>query len=281
MTSVPAISTAAFDGYPMEVALDVIAAVGVRFVEPAYIKGYTAFDEDSFSAGSAARLARMLAERSLVVRSVSAHMDLSAPGAGTMLTRRIAFAQAIGAKVLITNCGPAVDRSEILAVLDAAAIELDAADVTLALENPGHGSGDLIGRAVDGVQVVTALDAPRIGLNVDVGNLLTYDTATPLDIALGTALPHSVHAHLKDVAAVGPDWRFVPLGEGMVDWRAVAASIVKLAPDLLVAIELPLRLDRPGRGDPRRSVYSVPLPIIQAAIDRSLATWNGFIGGSH
>jgi len=112
-----------------------------------------------------------------------------------------------------------------------------------------------------------------------VGNFLTYRGAARLDQALAHALPHAVHAHLKDVAAVGPDWRFVPLGEGMVDWRAVATSIARLASNLPVAIELPLRLVRPVRGDPRRAAEPVPLPVIQAAIGRSLFAWEGVTTG--
>ncbi len=41
----PAVSTAAFDGHPLEVALDELTLLGVAAVEPAYIKGYVDFDE--------------------------------------------------------------------------------------------------------------------------------------------------------------------------------------------------------------------------------------------
>ena len=267
----PAVSTAAFDGHPMEVALDELAALGVEAVEPAFIKGYVDFDESAFSEVSADRLSRLLAERRLSVQAVSAHMDLSAPVAGEMLARRVAFAGALRARVLITNAGPARARDAIVRHLEGALPWLEAAGVTLALENPGHGTGDLIGRGEEGAALIQALGAPQLRLNLDVGNLLTY--VGGLEPGLSAALPFAAHIHLKDIAADGPDWRFVPLGQGLVDWAAVAGRMRDLSPALPVAIELPLRLGRPNRADPVRAPDPLPLPAIRQAIRRSLGTW--------
>ncbi len=273
----PAVSTAAFDGHPMEVALDELAALGVEAVEPAFIKGYVDFDESAFSEASADRLSRLLAERRLSVQAVSAHMDLSAPVAGEMLARRVAFAGALRARVLITNAGPARARDAIVRHLEGALPWLEAAGVTLALENPGHGTGDLIGRGEEGAALIRALGAPQLRLNLDVGNLCTY--AGGLEPGLSAALPQAAHAHLKDIAEDGPDWRFVALGEGMVDWTTVRQAMARLAPGLPVAIELPLRLRRPGRGDPVRAPKPLPLPVLRDAVRTSLSAWAGIVGG--
>lgn len=268
-----AVSTAAFDGHPLEAALDEVAALGLRGVEPAYIQGYTAFDEGSFSDAAAARLGRALAERGLAAPSLSAHLDLAAEGAEARLARRIGFAGRLGAGILITNAGPAAGRDAILRLVEAAVPSLEAAGVTLALENPGHGRGDLIGKGADGAALVAQIGAPRVRLNVDVGNFRTY--AGALEPHLSAALPLAAHAHLKDVAEDGPHWRFVSLGEGVVDWPAVAAARARLAPGLPLAVELPLRLFRPFRGDPVRAPAAVPLPVIRDALRRSLAAWAG------
>jgi sugar phosphate isomerase/epimerase len=267
----PAVSTVAFDGYPLEVAFDEIAALGVRGVEPAFIRGYTDFDESTFSEGNAQRLGRALAGRGLRVQGLSAHMDLAAEDADAMLACRIGFAQGLGARILITNAGPESGRAAILRRIEAAIPALEAADVTLALENPGHGRGDLIGWGEQGAALVTQLDAPRVRLNVDVGNLLTYGGS--VEPGLSAALPFAVHAHLKEIAEEGSDWRFVPLGAGLLDWAAVADTLRCLAPALPVALELPLRLRRPGRADPVRSEFPLPLPAIREALTQSLAAW--------
>jgi sugar phosphate isomerase/epimerase len=262
----------------MEAALDALAGLGVASVEPAFIRGYTEFDEATFSDAGARALGRALASRGLGARGVSAHMDLSASEAEAMLRRRVGFAALLGAPVLVTNAGPAAGRAAIVALLDRAVPWLEDAGVTLALENPGHGSGDLIGRPADGAALVRDLDAPRLRLNLDVGNLVTYAGGADLADGLAVALPVAAQTHLKDVAAAGGDWRFVPLGEGLVDWSLVAREVRRLAPGLPVAIELPLRLWRPGRADPRRRADPVPLPEIAEAIRRSLAAWDRAAG---
>ena len=272
----PAVSTAAFDGYPLDVAFDELAKMDVVQVEPAFIRGYTDFDEATFTEAAARRLGHALADRGLCVQGVSAHMDLAAQEADAMLARRIEFAQALGARILITNAGPASGRSAILQRIEAAIPALQAADITLALENPGHGRGDLIGRGDEGAALVALLDVRCVRLNVDVGNLLTY--AGSVEPGLSAALPFAAHAHLKEVADDGPDWRFAPLGDGLLNWGAVAGTIRHLAPGLPVALELPLRLRRPSRGDPVRSEAPIPLPVIRDALQRSLAAWSQVAG---
>lgn len=269
----PAVSTAAFDGHSRPAAFERLAGLGLREIEVAFIRGYTDFDEDDLSEAEARRLRRDAAALALGVRAVSAHMDLGADGAGDMLARRIAFAAESGAALLVTNAGPATSRPAILRRLEEALPRLEAAGIILALENPGHGTGDLIGRGEDGAALMAALDHPRLGLNVDVGNLVTY--AGALEPGLSAALPWAVQVHLKDVAEDGPDWRFVPLGEGMVDWRATAAAMARDAPGLPVTIELPLRLHRPGRASPVRAAAPVPLDRIAEALRRSLDAWEG------
>lgn len=273
----PAVSTAVFDGHPWEAGLDALAGLGVERVEPAFIRGYVEFGGEGFSDAAAARLSRLLAERGLGVQAVSAHMDLSDVDADEMLVRRIDFAALLGAGILITNAGPAQRRPVILQRIAAALPRLEEAGVVLALENPGHGSGDLIGRGEEGAALVEAIGSSRVRLNLDVGNLCTY--AGGLEPGLSAALPQAAHAHLKDIAEDGPDWRFVALGEGMVDWTAVRHAMARLAPGLPVAIELPLRLRRPGWGDPVRAPEPLPLPILRDAVRTSLSAWAATGGG--
>jgi sugar phosphate isomerase/epimerase len=272
----PAISTAVFDGHPWEAGLDLLAGLGVTRVEPAFIKGYVAFEESDFSEAAATRLREMVEARGLSVQGASLHMVLSGPDAEAMLARRIGFCAALGSGLLITNAGATAGGEAILRRIETGLPRLESAGVTLALENPGHGSGDLIGRGEEGAALVREVDSPFVRLNLDVGNLVTY--AGGLEPGLSAALPFAAHAHLKDIAEDGPDWRFVPLGEGMVDWSAVARAVRRLVPGLPVGIELPLRLRRPGRGDPVRMAEPVPLSRIGEAVRRSLELWAGLAG---
>ena len=251
--------------------MDEIARAGWRHVEPAFIKGYVDFDESAFSPASAQRLGRHLADAGLGVHAVSAHLDLSAEGAADALIRRIGFAARLGAAFLITNSGPASKRDAIRAAIETALPELEAGNLTLALENPGHGSGDLTGTVADAAAFLRAIGSPRLRLNHDAGNVFTYSGEARQPAQDYAAAPEMVaHAHLKDVRSSGGDWMFCPLGAGDVAladyWKAIPS-------DLPVSIELPLRLDRPGRADPRRR----PQPLAIEDIRRSLAQSSDYI----
>lgn len=262
------ISTALFDGYPMDLAMDEIAACGGTAVEPAFIKGYVEFDESAFADAEARRLSRLAADAGLSVFALSAHLDLGTQGAAEMLRRRIRFAATLGARHVITNAGQAADRDRIFAVIDAVLTDCEAAGVSLALENPGHGSGNLIGDGGDGAALVDEIASPHVRLNYDVGNIFTYSHERLLpERDVEKAIGRISHVHLKDIVTEPCGWRFAAIGEGVVDFRALFRV---LPSDMPMAIELPLRLDRPDRADPVRRAARIDLESIRMAIRSSL-----------
>lgn len=261
----PSISTVAWDGHGLEAALDGAAEAGFRVVEPAFIAGYIPFDEDDFGPGPAQTLRRTMEGRGLSARALSAHVDMTAAGAAERLRRRIGFAAAIGARFVVTNAGPAAGEAAFLAALEAVLLEAEAAGVVLALENPGHGSGDLIPDAAAGAALLERVGAgpERVGLNLDLGNVLTYSGGrTDPAGQVAAAGAHLVHLHLKDVADRDGGWVFVPIGDGEVGYDAILPA---LPPGVPLGIEMPLRLRRLGRADPVRAEAPTPLPAIAAA----------------
>lgn len=264
-----AVSTALFDGYDLQAAIGEIAAAGATFVEPAFIRGYIDFAEDAFLPPQSSRLAGWIGQAGLRVMAVSAHCDLAAHNAVDMLRRRIAMAAELGAPVLITNTGAAAERVRICAVLDGALAACADSGVTLALENPGHGEGDLIGTGADGAALVAALDSPWLRLNYDVGNVLTYSEGrlAPDEGDLRQALPAIAHLHLKDALLADGHWRYTAIGDGAIDYAALWPDIPATLP---VAIELPLRLRRAVGAAPQREPTPLPLPELREALARSL-----------
>lgn len=264
------VSTVAFDGYPLPVALSAIAGCGARHAELAYIQGYGDFDETAFSAAAAGVARGELAQAGLSSVAVSAHIDLGAGGALERLRRRLDFAGAIGARILITNAGTTAARDAVMRTVEAALPLCLDAGLVLALENPGHGTGALFGCAAEGVALVQAFASPGLGLNYDAGNILTYSGgACRPETDLAAALPWVAHVHLKDFKPHGADWVFTPLGDGQLDLASLAPSLRQA--DLPIGIELPLRLRRPGRGDPVRASAPEPLAMIEQAVKSSLA----------
>lgn len=268
--AMPSISTVAWDGHGFDVAFAEASELGFSRVEPAFIRGYVDFDESAFSDAASTAMRGTLDVHGLAAQAVSAHLDLTGANAADDLARRIDFVAGIGARILISNAGPRVGLEAILRTIAHSVSRLDDAEVTLALENPGHGSADAFGRAADGVALVKKVDAPCVGLNYDFGNVWTYSGGllAPQDDFL-VARSHTVHAHLKDIRTEGMDWRFCALGQGKVDYAVIASMITQVP----AGMELPLRLARPGHGDPVRESDRVPLPGIRAAVAASRDHW--------
>ena len=270
------VSTVAWDGHGMEAALDGAAKAGASHVEPAFIRGTIPFTEQDFDAGPASSLRRALEDRGLRAGALSAHLDLSAPGAGEALQRRIRFAALIGAPFVVTNAGPARAQDAIRRALDAALGEEGPA---VLLENPGHGTGDLIPEAAAGAAFLERVgaDPARLGLNLDLGNVHTYSHgAVPLTGQVAAAGPWLRHLHLKDVRDTGAGWHFTAIGTGDLPYADLLAEV---PPDLPLGLELPLRLRREGYADPSRAEAPVPPEEIAAAVRASLAAVHQ--GGSH
>jgi sugar phosphate isomerase/epimerase len=267
--SVSSVSTVVFDGHPVETAYAELAALGLRWVEPAYIQGYTDFDETAFS-NAAARTARAhLATAGLSARAISAHIDLAGPEAPAMLRRRMGFAAGIGARMLITNAAARTGRLAMLRCLKAALPEAETAGVTIARENPAHCRDALIPNAGAGAALLREITSPRQRLNYDCANLLSYNREGALgpDGDIAGAQPVIAHLHRKDAKRGGPDcWAYVPLGEGAVR----LAEVVAQAGSIPIGIDLPLRLSRLAGGDPERRRPALPLPEIRTALRRPL-----------
>ena len=262
------VSTVAWDGHGMEAALDGAAEVGASHVEPAFIRGTVPFTEEDFDEEPAFSLRRALEDRGLRAGALSAHLDLSAPGACEALRRRIRFAALIGAPFVVTNAGPAHAEDVIRRALDGALRE---EGPVVLLENPGHGAGDLIPDAAAGAALLERIgaDLARLGLNLDLGNVHTYTRGTiPLAGQVAAAGPWLRHLHLKDVRDTGAGWRFTAIGAGDLPYADLLAEV---PPDLPIGLELPLRLRREGYADPSRAETPAPLEEIAAAVRASLA----------
>jgi sugar phosphate isomerase/epimerase len=265
------VSTALFDGYPFEQAFDEIATAGAHYVEPAFIQGYVDFMEADFSKAAAAKLRRSLEGAGLSVVALSAHMDLGLPETVEMLLRRLAFAEEIGAEILISNSSNRTTEAGFWKNIGAIARACDDAKITLALENLGHGVDSLITDATSGAKLIRKVDSASVRLNYDFGNVYTCNEGRQPAEDFPLAAPLVAHGHLKDVQETADGgWAFCAIGDGLVNYRAVAPKLAVLAPHIPLSLELPMRLRRPYRADPQRSVSPVPLENLREALRRSL-----------
>ena len=270
------ISTVAYDGYSIETALGEIAALGLPLVEPAYIKGYMDFDESAFSDSSAVKLCAQMNNAGVKALAISAHMDIGDQNAIAMLERRICFTAAIGAKITITNSTTGDKQDSLKRTIAANLPFAQQLGVTIALENPGHGTTNLMRDAASGAKLIQSFASPWLRFNYDTGNALTCsegDVRPEIDIDI--ALPLCCHVHLKDVARVEESWRYTAVGDGEIDY-AILKRKLQSFPTLPLTLELPLRLNRHFHKDPVRDEQLVPLATIRQAIMKSLCTVKEF-----
>jgi sugar phosphate isomerase/epimerase len=264
-----AISTVVFDGHPLRWAAEMLADLGVAEVEPAYIDGYMPFDETTFTSANGQAIARLFADHGIAMRAVSAHTDLGRDDALDRLLRRLEFAAGAGLDTVISNATGAAGGAGLMRLIDTALPRLKAAGVVLALENPGHGQGALLPDGRSGAALVARWHSPWLRLNYDIGNAWSYSGGR-IDLVadLDAALPFVRRLHLKDLAATGDDWAFCPLGAGDIGYGRVIPLDRIAGRD--VTIEHPLRLWRPGRGDPLRRAAVPQEEAVRAAITAAL-----------
>ena len=276
MDRIVSVSSMAFDGYSLETALDELAALGVRYVEPASVdRVFQHLTEEDFCEARAAWLKEQLTARGLACVSLSAHMDLSRPDSVERFTRRLVFAHAIGARIVNSIAGPALAVDAFRANIPAIGKRAAELGLTLALEN----HGDLVDRGPQIVEFIERIGIPDVRVNYDTGNAWFYAKGG-LDPAaeLAELVPVVAHVHLKDPRVQDGLMRWVALGEGVLDLEAVGRILRDRMPTVPVSIELSLR-QRSRDFEPRWRTPEVPsLPEIRGIIARSLRSISRVLG---
>jgi sugar phosphate isomerase/epimerase len=265
------ISTVAYDGYPFTTSFAALARLGIKLVEPAYINGYMVFDEDAFEGPAITAMKALLKQHALSCLAISAHMDTSAANAEAMLARRIRFTAEIGARFTITNSTTFDRRLQFEKTLEANLRLAEKLGVIIALENPGHGKGNIMADGKSGAELVRYFNSPFLCMNYDTSNVLTYaEGGKRPEVDIDFALPVSRHMHLKDVVRENQHWRYVAIGTGDIYYTLLLGKL-KPRPEIPLTLELPLRLKREFNQDPERDPALSPLSSIAEAIKSS---WN-------
>ena len=265
------VSTALFDGHPLEAAIEEIAAAGVRAIEFAFIQGYIDFDELSLTEAYGHALGQRAEAVGLKRIALSAHMDLGAPDAVEMLTRRLHFARACGAGILITNSSSRGQRDRVVDTIGRVLDTCRERSVVLALENPGDGDEQLIGSAQDASELLCDLDHDWVRFNYDFGNAYSFSGGRirPEDDVVH-AEDVLVYAHLKEIIRSDFGWSFAPIGGGELRWQAIFSRLDQIAPELPIGLELPMRASRPDRNLPVVRRAALDLTEIRSALLRSV-----------
>ena len=279
MDRIISVSTAAFDGYDLSVALDEISRLGADHVELAFIQGYMdSFDEDYFSEMNAKMIQGLLSDTGLSCFTFSAHMDLAARGAVDIFEKRMVFAKTVGAKIVITNAAPRSQEKEFIENILVLADIAKSFDMIIALENPGDGKENVVNSGETGASIIRHIASDWVRLNYDFGNVIShfYERIRPEEDFI-YALPFSVHLHIKDVKSNGQGWSFVEIGKGSIDYSFILKTLASKYPQIPISLEIPLRITRDRDASPRRAASPLPLDEIRNVLKGSLNYVKGII----
>ena len=272
MDRILSISTAAFDGYDLSVAMDEISRIGVRSVEVAYIQGYTdPFGEEVFSPENARRIQRLLSETGLSCFALSAHMNLATKQSADIFAKRMEFARQIGARVIVTNAGPGQEKAIFMKNMETLSRVAESLNLIIGLENPGDGKDNIINSGRDGALVVREIDSEWVKLNYDFGNVIShfYERIRPEEDFID-ALPFSAHLHIKDVKPNEQGWFFTEIGKGSIDYESILRYLAAEYDSLPVSLEIPLRVKRAKDASPRKIPDALPLDQIRKTLKNSM-----------
>jgi sugar phosphate isomerase/epimerase len=265
------VSTVVFEGYPIDHAFEELSRLGIKLVEPAYIKGYMDFSEEDFGDTAIAAMTKKLTTHGLTSIAISAHMDSGNPDASEMLARRIRFTAGIGARYTITNSTTTDRRENLQKTLEENLRLAENMGIIIALENPGQGPTNLMVDGQTGVELVRSFNSPWLRMNYDTANAFTCtESSTRPEQDIDHALPVTGHMHLKDVIRHEGRWRYVAIGSGELDYNVILSKLTG-RPDIPLTLELPLRLNRVFNREFERNPDVSSLQDIKTAIRNS---WN-------
>ncbi|OHB78557.1 MAG: hypothetical protein A2Z25_22365 [Planctomycetes bacterium RBG_16_55_9] len=271
MKSTIAINTLAFHGYSLDTALEEIARL-TEYVEPVFIAKYDpSLSEEYFNENNARLLSKRLKELGLEVRSVGSHMDIGQPDSVAVFKKRMDFAKAIGAEIILTNAGHKSREAAFYNNMEELALYAERLDLIIAFENPGDGQDQLLETGIQGLSILDRIGSDRVKLNYDFSNVFTYSKGIrhpgqELEVVIASL----GHLHLKNVKAREGQWPVCGIGEGIIDYR----SLFRRFPALLnvpMSIELPLRFAYDARFDfILRETSRLPLEHIRTVLTGSL-----------
>jgi sugar phosphate isomerase/epimerase len=273
------VSTAAFDGYELSVAINEISQLGVNHVELAFIQGYMdAFVEDIFSPANAKKVSNLLSETNLSCFAFSAHMDLVREKSVEIFKKRMDFAHQVGAKIIISNAGPKAEYKAFMKNMERLVEKAELLNMIIGLENPGDGKENIIDSGKAGTPVLQQIGSDLVRFNYDFGNVISHfkERLRPEE-DYKYALPFSAHLHIKDVKSNAQGWYSTEIGKGLIDYRSILKNLGSEYVSLPVSLEIPLRVTRTLDASPRRLASPVPLDEIRRILKGSLDYVKGML----
>lgn len=272
MDQILSVNTLIYHGYDLPTALSEIAQLNFRYVELAFITGYSSdLNDEDFSEKNALKIRGMLADFGLSTVAFSGHMDLGSPHSVVAFKRRLEFAKAVGAKITNTNACKLSDRNLFFKNIEELATFAESLDIIIALENPGDGEDNIISSGKMGVAIIEEIGSDHVRLNYDFCNTFIYSKGEMgPEEDYHFALPFAAHLHLKDVKKEKTGWSYCEIGKGVIDYKKILHSLLKKSKSIPMGIEIPMRLKRTSDFIPYIDLSPAKLSEIEGVLRGSL-----------
>jgi len=265
------VNTLAFQGYDPSVTVQALAELEIKYVEFAFIKGYSeGLSEDSFSPQSAKYLNDLVESCGLKMVALAAHLDLGLQDSVEAFKKRMDFAARLGASIILSNASTRQNRVNFLRNIEKLAAYAESLNLTIGLENPGDGADNLVGSGQEGAKLIEEIDSPFIRLNYDVGNTYSYSKGrTRPEDDIHYAYPYAIHFHFKDTRADADGWIFTEIGKGVINYRKVIQFLKGQPEQMPIGLEMPLSVRRDKDFNPQKIAAPPSLADIKKTVKRS------------
>ncbi|MCW9710463.1 sugar phosphate isomerase/epimerase [Avibacterium sp. 21-586] len=271
-----AVNTSIYDGYDLETIFCSIKKCGFNYFELAYNQGYVGnLNQDLFSKENADRINSLKSKYGLSTFSLGCTMDLSTDNLGDIFSPRIRFAHLIGAKYINVCTTKRENKVKLIDNLKLLTALLQENDCVLCLENAGDYNFSAFTELDDGLEILDKLDSKLYAINFDPGNMFTYDSNLNVTEQSLKSLKYCQHFHIKDVVIEDNKFKFVPIGDGVIDYR----EVIKILKDnnICCSLEIPLRIYRELDSTPKRYPNKVDLNLIEETLIKSAKYINNII----
>lgn len=188
------------------------------------------------------------------------------------MQRRLAYADVVGARYIATKSAPVEGRAQLVANLPRMAGLAVDLGITILLENPSAGAGDVVDDGPSGAAFLAEIGIDNVCINYDFGNLMSRHRGRllPEEDCL-PALPYCEHLHIKDVRRTEDGWKHTAIGQGDIDYEAIFALLQRMETRPYLGIEIPLRMTREADGTPYPPLTPPPLEAIERVLEKSIA----------
>ena len=262
------VNTSIYDGYDLETIFSSIKKCGFDYFELAYNQGYVSnLNKNLFSVENANRIEQLKKQYGLSTLALGCTMDLSTEGLSTIFLPRLRFAQLIGAKYINVCTTKLKNKVELIKNLKSLKPILEETDCILCLENAGDYNFDAFVTLEDGISLLNETGRDVYSINFDPGNMFTYNNHLNIEQQSLNSLNYSQYFHIKDVTIFENKFRFLPIGDGLIDYKNIISGLKQKG--IPCSLEIPLRIYRELDSTPKRFEQRIDLSVIEKTLIKS------------